>query len=524
MHATQPAPDAADNPTKKRPIRWHWVYFLLAGFDLLTVVATLFLSHQIADLHSTSVSINQVWAERLGRFAELHELAGKVNAPGNDVFDSRDVATESASAAAALKEFQGWLQTLRDEIERDPSKLEVAPLIADFVAIESSMARMYAEAQLIFSFFSSHQPERAGERMATMDRRYAEVNGSFARLNAHVRELQRSRFARQAQETVVLRRFEYLIAVFIVLMVGAVTLYGHKLSRIMLKTEAERDMHQEALASQAAALKAAKEAADAANTAKSEFLANMSHELRTPMHAILSFSRLGLDNLQNDNLGKEKLQRYFSRIDQSAARLMLLLNDLLDLSKLEAGRMTYDFQQQDLAQCISSVVAELSQLACSKNITVKVAFANEDTQAWIDPIRMEQVFRNLLSNAIKFTPEGKRVTVTVSDSLLAVKGSEGSQATVPGMEFSVADEGIGIPKGELNTIFDEFVQSSHTKSGAGGTGLGLAIVRRIIEDHGGFIEASNNPAGGATFVCAIRKTPAAVDRDLESAERAGIQV
>lgn len=265
----------------------------------------------------------------------------------------------------------------------------------------------------------------------------------------------------------------------------------------------------------------AKEAAEAANRAKSEFLANMSHEFRTPMHAILSFSKLGLDNLDNETLPKEKLRKYFDRIDQSASRLMGLLNDLLDLAKLEAGRISYDFQCRDLRSTIDAVIAELSELARSKDLLLRVDVLCEDTQAWFDATRMEQVLSNLLANAVKFTPDGKQITVTVSDGILS-KGGEQGNGEVPSLQVQIKDEGIGIPEDELTTIFDEFVQSSKTKSGAGGTGLGLAIVRRIVEQHGGVIAAANNPHGGATITFAVLKAPTSSVGEIEERRPASL--
>jgi signal transduction histidine kinase len=115
--------------------------------------------------------------------------------------------------------------------------------------------------------------------------------------------------------------------------------------------------------------------------------------------------------------------------------------------------------------------------------------------------------RNLISNALKFTPAGKSVNVLVSDTVLPEGRRKDDADVVPGVEVRVVDEGVGIPDGELELIFDKFIQSSKTKSGAGGTGLGLAISREIAHHHGGYIVASHNPRGGAVFRLAVRKVP-----------------
>jgi signal transduction histidine kinase/amino acid transporter len=268
-----------------------------------------------------------------------------------------------------------------------------------------------------------------------------------------------------------------------------------------------RDNLQNLVEQRTSELMVAKTAAEAANSSKSEFLDNMSHELRTPMHAILSFAKLGLGRIQNAQDNSDKFHQYFTRIDQSATRLLRLLNDLLDLSKLEAGHMNCEFQHEDLRHTIVTIIAELSELARSKGIAIHAQFDCNDTNGWFDATRIEQVLGNLLSNALKFTPTGKQITVTVREALLPADLQTQGPAAIAILEVSVRDQGIGIPEGELELIFDKFVQSSKTNSGAGGTGLGLPIAREIIRQHGGFIEASHNPGGGATFTFAVRKVP-----------------
>ncbi|MFO1320235.1 MAG: PAS domain-containing protein [Burkholderiales bacterium] len=266
-----------------------------------------------------------------------------------------------------------------------------------------------------------------------------------------------------------------------------------------------RDQLEATVQERTAELLMAKNAAEAANRAKSEFLANMSHELRTPMHAILSFARLGLDRIGNPDVALERIEQYLGRIHQSGSRLLGLLNDLLDLAKLEAGRMNCDMVDTDLAGVLDTAVSELEAVARERGVDLIVEIEASDPRARIDGTRIGQVANNLLSNAIKFTPAGRKVRLTLADDVLRAADGPG---TVAALAVRVSDEGVGVPEDELEAVFDKFIQSSKTKSGAGGTGLGLAISREIVLQHGGLIWAANNPDGGACFTFVIPRDQA----------------
>lgn len=239
----------------------------------------------------------------------------------------------------------------------------------------------------------------------------------------------------------------------------------------------------------------AKHDADRANQSKSEFLANMSHELRTPMHAILSFSNMGVTKAEDAE--RDKLIRYFTRIEQSGKRLLTLLNNLLDLSKLEAGRMEMNIREEDILRVINAVVAEMDGLIRQQEVQLQIIPPTVSTTVPCDTDKVFQVVSNLLSNAVKFTPGGKTITISVETGSLHKSNNGEALETI---KVTVADQGIGIPEDELEEVFDKFVQSSKTKTGAGGTGLGLAISKEIVEQHGGAIHAEVNADGGASFI------------------------
>jgi signal transduction histidine kinase len=230
----------------RRP-RWYWLYFVLAGFDLLTISFSLYLNHRLMTIYAESVRVNQEWAVRLGRYAEIDQLAAAVNAPGNDVFDSLDVDIESQRLGEALAAFRREVAAARAELLANVVPDLSAPLLKSFEEIGLAMGEMTAEAERIFVYFRGNQPREAGERMATMDRKYARLNKAFAELNRHVRDIQQRYFAEQQAAAIELRRFEYVIAACIAAMVLAVTLYGHKMAQAMASAEKEREHYLAAL-------------------------------------------------------------------------------------------------------------------------------------------------------------------------------------------------------------------------------------------------------------------------------------
>ena len=231
------------------------------------------------------------------------------------------------------------------------------------------------------------------------------------------------------------------------------------------------------------AVREARDAAEEASRAKSEFVANISHELRTPLQSIIGFSELG----QVRGRESPKLASMFGDIHAAGQRMLALVNDLLDVAKIESTVGTFHLERTDLRPLARDVVRELEPLLSARQLRVDIDLGDTPLVAKVDPMRLQQVVRNVLANAIRFSQPGQSIDL------------RGELTAANEVHLSVRDRGPGIPPGELEKIFEAFVQSSKTKDGSGGTGLGLAICRKIVDAHGGRIGAANAPDGGSVF-------------------------
>jgi two-component system NtrC family sensor kinase len=238
---------AASRKRSARP-RWHQLYYLLAAFDLVTVVLSLTLNHQTREVFTHSVAVNQAWRQRLADYSDLGALIAAVNAPGNDVFDSHDAAYESERVRVAQAAYEEHFVVLREEVRANASPAEAARVLAAFDGVAAAMADMTSQAEQIFSLYAQGEPEQAARRMATMDRKYATVLTAQAHLRREVAAIQQETLAQQAATADLLAKFEIVIAGTIILMVTRAVVYGHKLFKRMEEDQRERDRLSEQLA------------------------------------------------------------------------------------------------------------------------------------------------------------------------------------------------------------------------------------------------------------------------------------
>ena len=379
------------------------------------------------------------WSERAERVAEdLGRLAGYAQSP-------HEVA-QLAAARAAFERYRGVVATEQDLLARGDR--------AKALALTDTDARTQAE-----------------EVQANLD-------GLMAAIHARVLEA-------QAEAARLEARTWTGVLISLIAAVGLALLVALENARL----HAESRLHIRQLLDQSRQLLESKVAAEQASRAKSEFLASMSHELRTPLNAVIGFSQL-LANQTYGGLNERQLE-YLGSILAGGRHLRALVNDLLDLAKVDSGHLTLDLTRVSVAEEIPEVVGVVQALAQQKNITVTVEVKEPLPAVSADRMRLQQVIYNLLSNAIKFTDAGGHVTVA-ADTLFA-GGSDG-----PGsLRIRVADTGIGIKADDQERIFDKFERGdSASAREQEGTGLGLALTRKLVELHGGSISVESEGVKG----------------------------
>jgi PAS domain S-box-containing protein len=239
-------------------------------------------------------------------------------------------------------------------------------------------------------------------------------------------------------------------------------------------------------------LEARNQEVEHANRLKNEFLASMSHELRTPLHTIIGFSELLTEQLEGPL--NEKQQRFLGHILQDARHLLELINEILDISKIESGTLKLKREAFDFSQCVEEVMAGIRQQAVTKNIKLE----NKDCfhkALYADRLRVKEILYNLINNAVKFTTKGGSVWIESAQS-----GDF--------LQVSVCDTGIGIEEKEQASIFDKFYQVGDSgKGGREGTGLGLSITKHLVELHEGTIRVESRPGQGSRFMVTLPLVP-----------------
>ncbi|WP_051329202.1 ATP-binding protein [Geminicoccus roseus] len=464
---------------------WFRVYILLVTLNIAVIVGGAYLGRTIKQNHDQSVQANHRWVERLASYSDLARLAGAVNAPGNDVFDSLRLDQEIQLRDRARTAFDQELAEARAELIGHVQPERAVPLLAWLDEAEAVMARMVSVSDQLFDHLARDEPAQAAARMASMDRAYGDFAEVMAGLNRQVGQIQTHEFGEQIAAMRRLDVLELVIGGLVVAMVVGMTFYGYK---IVQKLQVD----EEKLERYSASLAEARDAADASNRAKSVFLALVSHEIGTPLTAVLGSA----DLIAAAKL-PEETRATVRALQTSGRHLMAIVQDILDFSRLEAGEFRLEPVDFRVAEVLEQVEWLTAPAAAERGIGLR--FDSEIAAGPVlrgDPTRLRQVLLNLVGNAIKFTVEGEvRVETTIRP--------QGRHGLV--LQVAVTDTGIGIRPEEQARLFQPFCQAGHAagRRDRGGTGLGLAICRRLVEAMGGSIELESRIGEGSRFRFAI---------------------
>jgi two-component system, NtrC family, sensor kinase len=524
--------------------KWQYVYYALAAFDLLTVSSSLYLSHKIMDIYTQSIVVNHEWAVRLETYSDLGELLAALNAPGNDVFDSQDVDLESKRLESAQDIVQKNLNAVRQELQTQVDPAQATHLLKDLDAVEAETAEMVAEAQLIFSYFRQNQPEMAGRRMATMDRKYHQVNEALARFRRNVSQIQQDLLEQQKVAADALRQYEFAIAGAMLLMIGGVTFYGHQLAQKMKSDAQEKDQSivelQQAealLQEQTQQLQLTLENLQKAQlqlvqtekmSSLGELVAGVAHEINNPVNFIhgnlthvrdyaynlLAFIRLYqkcypnvVPEIQAEaeeiDLGflQEDLIKILDSMKLGTDRIRQIVLSLRNFSRMDEA----DFKQVDIHKGIDSTLLILqhrlkAQLDCPAISVIKDYGTLPEVECYAG--QLNQVFMNILSNAIDALEENNTQRtaqeIKTQPSQITIRTSTIDAQWV---EIAIADNGVGVSEQIQQRIFDPFFT---TKPVGKGTGMGMSISYQIItEKHGGKLKCFSTIGQGTEFVIQI---------------------
>ena len=611
-----PAEDSPAVPLGKRT-RWHYIYFLLAGIDILAITASISFSRAITNDFSHSVHVNREWVQRQGLYADLAEQSERFGEQTRTAIDSHTGTLERMRLLTSLEQVITQLEAAREDataLAANGQSDELARRLDQTITLSGDVKR---EAEGMFTSLEGDDTDQAQKHLVALQHSCTEMTTLLSELNQFARGTQDVRFEQQIAHADSMRGYQSWMFAAGTLLVLAVACYGHKLARAVhqyVDTAAEQadtladqearlrtifntcaegiitiDSHgliescnhatlelfqcdendiigtqlgslmehrdvgesnadrpssrildlksligtkkelvairpdgSEFIVDFAAAevrfndhsvitgvmhditerkqaeveLKMARVDAEAATEAKSQFLANMSHEIRTPMTAIIGYSDLLLDPQQPVD---DRVQ-CVETIRRNADHLLTLINDILDLSKIEADKMTVEQIECCPCQIVSDVASLMRVRAAENDIGFFVEYESAIPETIIsDPVRVRQILINLVGNSIKFTKSGYVKTQIHLDE---------GDSTNPMLHFKVIDTGIGMTEEQRSRLFRPFTQADYsTTRKFGGTGLGLTICKRLVEILGGTIDVTSVPGLGSSFFFSIPTGP-----------------
>ncbi len=450
--------------------RLHLVYFALAFVDILTIVATLLLSQSIMGAYENAVRTSQAWAERAAAVGDLGRLAQRVNAPGNDVFDSGQVEAERARRDLALAAFNAKGDSIERELIMSVSPQERAHVINALADVRYAMDNMVSRADMIFDLIARGQDDEAGRNMASMDRIYAQLTNAIAGTLDTIDTIQLRHLQAQAENAQMLRRLEFLVVGVILLIVICVSIYGNHIGRVLRRDAEEFNKVLEQLERAYAALQ--------------HYADNVAHELRSPVNKMMLAAEVTLARART----KDEYAEALASNMEECQRLSSIVEGLLFLARAGSTQVALQRQEISAARELELIRAFYEASAAEAGVSLDVV-CEPGARGRVDRVLFQRAVSNLVANAIAHTPSGGSVRI------------EARQNQAGALEIEVADTGEGIPEEDQPHIFDRFYRADRVRTPAGDRlGLGLPITKSIVDLHRGAVSLESAPGAGARLV------------------------
>lgn len=468
------------NQKSKFQFRWYHIYFLVAALDMSIILTSLLMHHTTLTAFNKIVSASNNIAIKQERVAFLRSSLLRLITPTNEVFYSQDVPSESKKFETERNNINKFIDAARkDGLAVDHFSQEIDSLTSSSKQVFSLLAEAHKSPEL-----KNQKEHEAAAFLAAMIRHQSASMESLAELDRQLIRQNIDLFVKQLKILQNRQTGEWMLVVFVIFAVFGIIYFGRQIHMAF-----EQHIKEQQQLNQALEIEKTK-ALDAAR-AKGEFLANMSHEIRTPMNAIIGFSHILESTPLNENQ-----REYLKSIETSSELLLGIINDILDLSKLDSGKVKLELIDFNLEHLVNDVFQMVAERVREKQIDSYIDIDANVTRALKgDPTRLRQILVNLLSNAIKFTDSGS-ISIDVYQ-----RSAAGDQIEI---EISVEDTGVGIPKDKHELIFESFNQAdTSTTRKFGGTGLGLTICRKLVAAMGGKIWVESEEGKGSKFIFTI---------------------